>query len=115
MENEPAPHARFIRKVRKSYSMEEPEIATVGTKGQVVIPQQIRKELGIGPKTKRAIFSRGGRLVAAKIEAPSIGDELESLFRESDERQKRSKRPTEREILAQIRAYRTGNRASKGA
>jgi AbrB family looped-hinge helix DNA binding protein len=26
---------------------EEPEIATVGTKGQVVIPLTIRKELGI--------------------------------------------------------------------
>jgi len=39
--------------------MEEPEIATVGTKGQVVIPQQIRKELGITPRTKLAIYTRG--------------------------------------------------------
>jgi AbrB family looped-hinge helix DNA binding protein len=42
--------------------MEEPEIATVGTKGQVVIPQQIRKELEIKPKTKLAIYSRRGLL-----------------------------------------------------
>jgi AbrB family looped-hinge helix DNA binding protein len=95
--------------------MEEPEIATVGTKGQVVIPQQIRKELGIRPKTKLAMYSRGGRLVAAKVEAPSLGDELKALFREIDERYKGKKRPTEREILAEIQAYRKEKRAAQGA
>ena len=95
--------------------MEEPEIATVGTKGQVVIPQQIRKELGIKPKTKLAMYSRGGRLVAAKVEAPSLGDELKALFREIDERYKGKKRPTEREILAEIQAYRKEKRSAQGA
>ena len=95
--------------------VEEPEIATVGTKGQVVIPQQIRKELGIKPKTKLAMYSRGGRLVAAKIEAPSLGDELKALFREVDERYKGKKRPTEREILAEIQTYRKEKRAVQGA
>ncbi|MDG7016330.1 MAG: AbrB/MazE/SpoVT family DNA-binding domain-containing protein [Nitrososphaerota archaeon] len=95
--------------------MEEPEIATVGTKGQVVIPQQIRKELGIRPKTKLAMYSRGGRLVAAKVEAPSLGGELKALFREIDERYKGKKRPTEREILAEIQAYRKEKRAAQGA
>jgi bifunctional DNA-binding transcriptional regulator/antitoxin component of YhaV-PrlF toxin-antitoxin module len=28
---------------------EEPEIAVVGTKGQIVIPQRLRKELAITP------------------------------------------------------------------
>ncbi len=95
--------------------MEEPEIATVGTKGQVVIPQQIRKELGIRPKTKLAMYSRGGRLVAAKIEAPALGDELKALFREVDKRYKGKKRPAEREILAEIRGYRNEKRAARGA
>jgi AbrB family looped-hinge helix DNA binding protein len=91
--------------------MEEPEIATVGTKGQVVIPQQIRKELGIKPKTKLAIYSRGGKLVASKVEAPTITDELEALFDEIDERQRGKKRSTEREILAEIQAYRKEKQA----
>jgi len=42
--------------------MEEPEIAIVGTKGQVVIPQRIRRELGIGSKTKLAVYMRGTSL-----------------------------------------------------
>jgi AbrB family looped-hinge helix DNA binding protein len=95
--------------------MEEPEIATVGTKGQVVIPQPIRRELGIKPKTKLAIYSRGGRLVAVRVEAPDVGDELKELFRQIDERLRGKKRSTEREILAEIQAYRKGKRALKGA
>jgi len=95
--------------------VEEPEIATVGTKGQVVIPQQIRKELGIKPRTKLAMYSRGGRLVAAKVEAPTLGDELKDLFREIDGRYKGKKRPTEREVLAEVQAYRKEKRAAQGA
>jgi AbrB family looped-hinge helix DNA binding protein len=95
--------------------MGEPEVATVGTKGQVVIPQQIRKELGIRPKTKLAMYSREGKLVAARIDVPTPGDELKELFREIDERFKGKKRPTEREILAEIQAYRKEKRTSTGA
>jgi bifunctional DNA-binding transcriptional regulator/antitoxin component of YhaV-PrlF toxin-antitoxin module len=29
----------------------EPEVTTISEKGQVVIPQSIRRELGINPKT----------------------------------------------------------------
>ncbi len=76
---------------------EEPEIATVGTKGQVVIPQQIRKELQIKPKAKMAVYRRGNKLVMAKLEVPSIGDELKDLFRQIDERYKgKRRRPSER-------------------
>jgi len=95
--------------------MEEPEIATVGTKGQVVIPQQLRKELGIKPKTKLAIFTRGGKLVATKVEAPTVENELEDLFREIDRRYKGRRRPTESEILKEIQRYRIEKRSAKGA
>jgi AbrB family looped-hinge helix DNA binding protein len=93
--------------------MEEPEIATVGTKGQVVIPLQIRKELGIRPKTKLAIYSTKGKLVAAKVEVPMVGDELRELFLEIDGRYEGKKRPTEREILAEIQAYRKEKQVGK--
>ena len=53
---------------------EEPEIAVVGTKGQIVIPQRFRRELKITPKTK----------------------------------------PTEKEILEVIQAYRREKRTKQG-
>jgi AbrB family looped-hinge helix DNA binding protein len=86
--------------------MEEPEIAIVGTKGQVVIPQRIRRELGIGSKTKLVVYMRGNKLVLTKLEFPPIGEELKRLFREIDERYKGKRRPIEREILAAIQSYR---------
>lgn len=90
--------------------MEEPEIAVVGTKGQIVIPQRIRKELGIGTKTKLAVYMRGNKLVVTKLELPPLGAELKGLFREIDERYKTKRRLTEREILASIQSYRHGKR-----
>ena len=95
--------------------MEEPEIATVGTKGQIVIPQQLRRELNIKPKTKLAVYRRGDKLVVTKLEIPSLGEELKALFREIDEQSKGRRRPTEREILEEIQAYRRERRATQGA
>ncbi|MBO0888443.1 AbrB/MazE/SpoVT family DNA-binding domain-containing protein [Candidatus Bathyarchaeota archaeon] len=92
--------------------MEEPEIAKVGTKGQVVIPQRIRRELGIDSKTTLALYTRGDKLVLTKVELPSLREELKGLFREIDERYKGKRRPSEREILSSIRAYRHGKRRS---
>lgn len=79
-----------------------------------MIPQQIRRELGIKPKTKLAIYTRGGRLVAAKVEAPTISDELKELFREIDLKLE-GKKPAEQQILAAVQAYRKEKRAPKGA
>ncbi len=95
--------------------MEEPEIATVGTKGQIVIPQQMRRELGIKPRTKLAVYRRGDKLVVAKLEVPPLGEELKGLFEDIDERYKRRNRPTEREILEEIQAYRKEKRMTQGA
>ncbi len=95
--------------------MEETEVAQVGTKGQVVIPLQMRKELGIKPKTKLAVYKRGDKLVMAKLEIPPLGEELKGLFAEIDERYKGKRRPTEREILAEIQAYRREKRTTQGA
>ena len=90
--------------------MEEPEIAIMGTKGQVVIPQRIRRELGISSKTKLAVYMRGNKLVLTKLEFPHFGEELKGLFREIDENYKKRRRPTEREILASIQSYREEKR-----
>ncbi len=72
----------------------------------MVIPQWIRRELGISTKTKLAIYLRGNKLVVTKLELPPLGEELKELFREIDERYKRKRRPTEREILSSIQSCR---------
>jgi bifunctional DNA-binding transcriptional regulator/antitoxin component of YhaV-PrlF toxin-antitoxin module len=76
---------------------EEPEIAVVGTKGQIVIPQKLRRELMIIAKTKLAIYRKGDKLVLTKLNVPPLGEELKDLFREIDEQNKGKKKPTEKE------------------
>lgn len=86
--------------------MAEPEIATVGTKGQFVIPQRMRRELGIGSKTRLAVYMKGDKLVVAKLRVPSIERELKGLFTAVDRDLRGKRRPTDREILAEIQSYR---------
>ena len=92
--------------------MEKPEIATVGTKGQIVIPQQLRAELNIKPRAKLAVYRKGDKLVVTKLRIPSVGEELKALFREIDEQYEGKKRPTEREILKEIQACRRERRGT---
>ena len=95
--------------------MEEPEIAVVGTKGQIVIPQQLRKELKIKPKTKLVVYRRGDKLVVTRLRIPPLADELQTLFREIDDQYKRKKRPTVKEIQEEIQAYRRERKRRQGA
>jgi AbrB family looped-hinge helix DNA binding protein len=94
---------------------EESEVAVVGTKGQIVIPQRLRKELKITPKTKVVLFRKGDKIVMTKLTVPEIEDDLDALFKEIDEQYKGKKRPTEKEILDEIQAYRREKRARQGA
>ncbi|OGD47188.1 hypothetical protein A3K69_02815 [Candidatus Bathyarchaeota archaeon RBG_16_57_9] len=95
--------------------VEEPEIAVVGTKGQIVIPQQLREELSIKPKTKLALYRRGDKIVVTRLEVPPLTDDLKEFFKEIDEKRKGKKRPTEREILEEIQAFRNERRRIEGA
>jgi AbrB family looped-hinge helix DNA binding protein len=89
--------------------VEEPEIAVVGTKGQFVIPHDLRRKLAIKPKTKLAIYRKGDKLVVTKLKAPTIGEELDEFFAEMDKGSERA--ASEREILKEIQAYRKVKRA----
>lgn len=92
----------------------EPEITTVGTKGQVVIPHRLRKELDITSKTKLAVYRKGDKIVMTKLEIPPVTEELQMLFKEVD-KQTKGKKVSEKEILKEIQAYRLEKRAKKGA
>ena len=94
---------------------EEPEIAVVGTKGQIVIPQRLRRELKITSKTKLVVYRKGDKLVITRLKVPPLGEELKDLFREIDEQHEGKKALTEKEILEEIQAHRREKRAKQGA
>ena len=91
---------------------EETEIATVGTKGQIVIPQKFREELKITSKTKLVLYRKDDKIVVAKLEIPSLKEELEKLVNEVNKQQK--KKISEKEILEEIQSYRIEKRKRKG-
>jgi AbrB family looped-hinge helix DNA binding protein len=91
----------------------EPEIAIVGTKGQIVIPQRLRNELKITSKTKLIVYKQGDKIVVTKLAVPPLREELQNLFAEVD-KQTTGKRVSEKEILKEIQSYRIEKRA-KGA
>lgn len=58
----------------------EPEITTLGEKGQVVIPQRLRRLLGMKPRTKFLVFGQGDVIVLKRLDLPDVRREWESIF-----------------------------------
>jgi len=88
----------------------KPEVTTVSEKGQVVIPQSIRRELGIKPKTKFVVYGRGDTVVMKRLELPDVKKELEEIFEAMD---RKKLKISEKEILAEIAVVRRERRRNK--
>ena len=65
---------------------EEPQVTTISEKGQVVIPQSIRKELKIKPKTKFLVFGKGDTVIMKKLELPDMKKEWNEIFKVMDKK-----------------------------
>lgn len=59
---------------------EKPDVAVVSSKGQVVIPQAIRKMLGIESKTKLLVYGYRDAVIMKKLELPDAAKGLEDVF-----------------------------------
>ena len=86
---------------------EELEVTTMSEKGQVVIPQSIRKELGIKPKTKFLVYGRGDTVIMKKLELPDLKKEWEDIFNLID---KKELKISDKEIQKEIAEARKTNR-----
>ncbi len=88
-------------------TIDEPEITTISEKGQVVIPQSIRKELGIKPKNRFLIYGKGDTIIMKKIELPNLKKEWDDIFKLMD---KKELTLSEQEIQNEIVATRKKTR-----
>jgi len=86
----------------------EPEVTTISEKGQVVIPQSVRKELGIKPRTKFLVFGRGDIVIMKRLNLPDVEKEWEGIFRMMDEK---GLKLSEKEILEEVAASRKERKA----
>jgi len=86
--------------------MAEPEITTVSPKGQVVIPQAIRRRLKLAPRSKLLVYGEGDTLIMKKVPIPDIRGEWEEIKRIMEEREKRGGAVSEDDVGREIDAYR---------
>ncbi len=89
---------------------EEPQVTTISEKGQVVIPQSIRKKLGIKPKTKFLIYGRGDTVIMKKLELPDLKKEWDDIFAAMDTK---AIKLSEKDVLEEIAQYRKEKREKK--
>jgi AbrB family looped-hinge helix DNA binding protein len=89
---------------------EEAQVTTISEKGQVVIPQSIRKELGIKPKTKFLVFGRGDTVIMKRLKLPDVKKEWEEIFKMMDEK---GLKISEQEIQEEVAAARKEKLRSK--
>ncbi len=86
---------------------QEPEVTTISEKGQVVIPQSIRKELGIKPKNKFLVYGHGDTIIMKKITLPSLKQEWDDIFKLMD---KKALKMSDTEIQKEVADVRKTNR-----
>jgi len=86
---------------------QDTEITTMSEKGQVVIPQKIRKSLRIKPKTKFLVSAKDDVIIMKAFEVPSIEDEWSKVFRAMD---KKNLKMSEKDVYNEVQAHRAGKR-----
>ena len=89
---------------------EEADVTVVSEKGQVVIPQTIRKRLGIGPKTKLLVYGYEDAVIMKKLTVPDVARELEAMYRRVDKRMTRLGELTSAEVDEEMQRYRRERR-----
>ena len=81
------------------------EVATVGERGQVVIPQLFREEIGLHKGDKFMVLRRGDMLILKRIEAPSVKDFDRMLKKTHGHAQKYGLKPSDvEEAVRKVRA-----------
>ena len=91
---------------------EKPDVTVVRSKGQVVLPQSIRKKLGIGPKTKLLVYGYQDAVVLKKLEIPDVTRELKEIYRKVDSKIAKYGELTDDEIKEIIQEYRRKKKSS---
>jgi AbrB family looped-hinge helix DNA binding protein len=91
---------------------EKPDVTVVSGKGQVVIPQAIRKKLGLEPKTRLLVYDCQDAVILKKLEVPDVAKELEAMYKRIDKRIAKYGELTNEEINEIIHEHRRKKRAS---
>lgn len=86
----------------------DPDVTTMGERGQVVIPKRLRDRLGLSAKTKFAVYGVGDDVVLLKrLDLPDLEEAWERIFRLVEEK---GLDVDADEVAAEVRAARRDRR-----
>src|SRR2546422_11373267 len=66
--------------------MEKADIVRMSSKGQVVIPQNLRQKLGLGARSQLLIYRYADTLIMKKLDVKDVEKRLGALYRRIDAR-----------------------------
>ncbi len=90
--------------------MENADVVVVSSKGQEVIPQNLRRKLQIGAKSKLLVYPYSDALIMKKLDIKNVEKELDSIFRVIDARKTMEGEITEQELNRLVQRYRHGTK-----
>lgn len=90
-----------------SEAADDPEIATMGKRGQVVIPKRFRERLGLSERSRFVVYGKGDVLVLKRLELPDLEEEWEEIFEMVDEKELGL---SEADVREEVQAEREGRR-----
>ena len=91
--------------------MQDPAIISMSSKGQVIIPKEIREHLGLHAGTKFVVITIGDTIILKPFDLPSM-DEFDELIEEA-RRQAREAGLKPEDIKKTIKKVRRNNRSAK--
>ena len=95
--------------------MAESDVIIVSSKGQVVIPQNLRERLGIRPKSKLLVYGYGDSLIMRKLDVEEAVRRMKVMYKRIDAKIAKYGELTQDEIQREIEMYRAEKRRHKGA
>ena len=84
----------------------EEELTVIGRKGQLVIPQALRKKLGIVPRTRFLVYGEGDTVMLRRVELPDAQEDWKNLKAVVRKRLVKYGQLSEEEIETTVRKYR---------
>ncbi len=86
---------------------QELEITTMSEKGQVVIPQLFRKEMGLKTKTRFVVMRKGDIIVMKTLRVPDVKKKWDSIFKKMASKKLKV---SDKEIVGEVKKYRKARR-----
>jgi AbrB family looped-hinge helix DNA binding protein len=93
--------------------MEKTDIVRMSSKGQIVIPQNLRQRLGIGAKSQLVVYQYADALIMKKLDVKDVEKRLQALYKRIDARNAKYGELTDRDIQQEIEKYRKQKRKQR--